>query len=97
MATSQPGMTRKDFLRGVGAAGAGGLVVGGVAGFFGGRASDSTTTTQTTASTSKQPLVIGSGVPVTGVYAGDGQQMQRGQQLAVAEINAAGGVLGRPL
>jgi ABC-type branched-subunit amino acid transport system substrate-binding protein len=28
---------------------------------------------------------------VTGVYAGDGQQMLRGQQLAVAEINAAGG------
>jgi Enoyl-(Acyl carrier protein) reductase len=37
MATNQPGVTRKDFLRGVGAAGAGGLVVGGVAGFFGGR------------------------------------------------------------
>ena len=42
---NQPGVTRKDFLRGVGAAGAGGLVVGGVAGFFGGRASESTTTT----------------------------------------------------
>ena len=39
---NQPGVTRKDFLRGVGAAGAGGLVVGGVAGFFGGRASEST-------------------------------------------------------
>ena len=95
--TRQPGMSRKDFLRGVGAAGAGGLVVGGVAGYFGGRASESTTTTQATASTSNQPLTIGAGVPVTGVYAGDGQQMLRGQQLAVAEINAAGGVLGRPL
>ncbi|HZI75476.1 MAG TPA: ABC transporter substrate-binding protein [Gemmatimonadales bacterium] len=90
-------MTRKHFLRGVGAAWAGGLVVGGVAGYFGGRASESMTTTQATASTSKEPLVIGSGVPVTGVYAGDGQQMLRGQQLAVAEINAAGGVLGQPL
>src|SRR5215475_5946205 len=68
--TRQPGVTRKDFLRGVGAAGAGGLVVGGVAGFFGGRASESTTTASTTASTSKQPIVIGSGSPVTGVYAG---------------------------
>ena len=94
---NQPGVTRKDFLRGVGAAGAGGLVVGGVAGFFGGRASESTAPSTAAASTSKQPIVIGSGVPVTGVYAGDGQQMQRGQQLAVAEINAAGGVLGRPL
>jgi branched-chain amino acid transport system substrate-binding protein len=90
-------MTRKDFLRGVGAAGAGGLVVGGVAGFFGGRAADDNTTTASASTTSKQPLVIGSGIPVTGAYAGDGQQMLRGQQLAVAEINAAGGVLGRPL
>jgi branched-chain amino acid transport system substrate-binding protein len=97
VATRQPGMTRKDFLRGVGAAGAGGLVVGGVAGFFGGRASDSPSTTSASASTTNQPLVIGSGIPVTGAYAGDGQQMLRGQQLAVAEINAAGGVLGRPL
>src|SRR5689334_14461715 len=80
---NQPGVTRKDFLRGVGAAGAGGLVVGGVAGFFGGRASESTSPATAAASTSKQPIVIGSGVPVTGVYAGDGQQMQRGQQLAV--------------
>ena len=94
---NQPGVTRKDFLRGMGAAGAGGLVVGGVAGFFGGRASESTEPAAAAAGTSKQPLVIGSGVPVTGVYAGDGQQMLRGQQLAVAEINAAGGVLGRPL
>ncbi|HEY5988301.1 MAG TPA: ABC transporter substrate-binding protein, partial [Streptosporangiaceae bacterium] len=90
-------MTRKDFLRGVGAAGAGGIVAGGVAGFFGGRASESTTAASTTASTSKQPIVIGSGSPVTGAYAGDGQQMIRGQRLAVAEINAAGGVLGRPV
>jgi branched-chain amino acid transport system substrate-binding protein len=97
VAAKQPGMTRKDFLRGVGAAGAGGIVVGGVAGFFGGRASDSSSTTSASASTTNQPLVIGSGIPVTGAYAGDGQQMLRGQQLAVAEINAAGGVLGRPL
>ena len=87
---NQPGVTRKDFLRGVGAAGAGGLVVGGVGGFFGGRASASTEPAATAASTSKQPIVIGSGSPVTGVYAGDGQQMQRGQELAVAEINANG-------
>jgi branched-chain amino acid transport system substrate-binding protein len=97
MATRQPGMTRKEFLRGVGAAGAGGLVVGGVAGFFGGRASETPTAASAAASTSKQPIVIGSGSPVTGAYAGDGQQMIRGQQLAVAHINAAGGVLGRPL
>ena len=49
---NQPGVTRKDFLRGVGAAGAGGLVVGGVAGFFGGRASESTAPAAAAASTS---------------------------------------------
>ncbi len=95
MATSRSGLTRKDFLRGLGAAGAGGVVVGGVGGFFGGRASNSATAA--TASSSKQPIVIGSGSPVTGALAGDGLMMVRGQQLAVAEINAAGGVLGRPL
>ena len=97
MATNRPGLTRKDFLRGVGAAGAGGIVVGGVGGFFGGRASNGTTAASATASSSKQPIVIGSGSPVTGALAGDGLMMVRGQQLAVAEINAAGGVLGRPL
>lgn len=97
-APRQSGMTRKDFLRGVGAAGAGGLVVGGVAGYFGGHSSGSSPAATTTATgKNKQPLVLGSGCPVTGPYAGDGQQMIRGQQLAVAEINAAGGVLGRPL
>jgi branched-chain amino acid transport system substrate-binding protein len=97
MPENRPGLSRKDFLRGVGAAGAGGLVVGGVGGFFGGKASNSSSAAAATAATSKQPLVIGSGCPVTGAYAGDGRQMIRGQQLAVAEINAAGGVLGRPL
>ena len=93
---NQTGVTRKNFLRGVGAAGAGGLVAGGLGGFFGGKASNSTSASAATSAT-KQPIVIGSGCPVTGAYAGDGQQMIRGQQLAVAEINASGGVLGRPL
>jgi len=92
------GVSRKDFLRGLGAAGAGGLVVGGAGGFFGGRASSSSsaTTAKTTGAT-KTPIVIGSGSPLTGAYAGDGIMMVRGQELAVAELNANGGVLGRPL
>src|SRR6266568_2533907 len=98
MATNRTGLTRKDFLRGVGAAGAGGLVVGGAGGFFGGRASNSATVSaSTSAGSSKQPIVVGSGSPVTGALAGDGLMMVRGQKLAVAQINAAGGVLGRPL
>ena len=48
-------------------------------------------------SSSKGTIKVGAAVPVTGPYAGDGQQMYRGQQLAVEEINAAGGVAGYQL
>lgn len=57
-----------------------------------------TSTAATVASgTSGEPIKIGSASPVTGPFAGDGEQMVRGQELAIEEINAAGGVLGRPL
>jgi branched-chain amino acid transport system substrate-binding protein len=42
-------------------------------------------------------LVIGTAGPVTGQYAIFGEQMVRGAEMAVADINAAGGVLGRQL
>jgi len=42
-------------------------------------------------------IVIGTAGPVTGQYAIFGEQMVRGAQMAVADINAAGGVLGRQL
>ncbi|MHB1927955.1 MAG: ABC transporter substrate-binding protein [Acidimicrobiales bacterium] len=92
-------LTRRDFLRGMGASGAGGLVVGGLAGYFAGSGSSSSTVTTSSSgrAASGKPIVVGSGIPVTGLYAGDGQQMLRGQQLAVDEINAAGGLLGRPI
>ena len=35
--------------------------------------------------------------PMTGQYASFGEQMQRGAEMAVADINAAGGVLGQKL
>lgn len=90
------GVSRRKFLQGATTAGVGGLVVGGVGGFAGGRASNSSTTTSATGG-STEPILIGSASPVTGPFAGDGQQMVRGQQLAVGEINAAGGLLGREL
>jgi branched-chain amino acid transport system substrate-binding protein len=43
----------------------------------------------------RRPLRLGAAVPLTGVAAGDGQEMVRGARLAVEEINAAGGVGGR--
>jgi branched-chain amino acid transport system substrate-binding protein len=45
----------------------------------------------------KEPIRFGSLVMLTGFLATPGLDMQRGEQIAVAEINAAGGVLGRKL
>ena len=43
------------------------------------------------------PILIGSPLPLTGPYASDGEQMKMALELAVAEKNAAGGLLGRKL
>ncbi len=42
-------------------------------------------------------IVIATAGPMTGPYASFGEQMQRGAEQAVADINAAGGVLGQQL
>ncbi len=42
-------------------------------------------------------IVIATAGPMTGQYAAFGEQMQRGAAMAVADINAAGGVLGEQL
>jgi branched-chain amino acid transport system substrate-binding protein len=86
-------MSRRSFLRGTAAAGAGGLIVGGGAGYGIGHSSSSSSSS----SGSKDAIQIGSATPITGPFAGDGQQMLRGQELAIEQINAAGGVGGRPL
>jgi len=44
-----------------------------------------------------EPVVIGSISPLTGTNAVQGLDMKRGEQLALEEINAAGGIFGRPL
>ena len=43
------------------------------------------------------PIKIGVVTPLSGTYAGIGQQVKWGLDLAAKEINTAGGVLGRPL
>jgi branched-chain amino acid transport system substrate-binding protein len=45
----------------------------------------------------KEPVVIGSISPLTGTNAVQGYDMKNAEQLAMEEVNAAGGVLGRPL
>jgi branched-chain amino acid transport system substrate-binding protein len=44
-----------------------------------------------------QDIVVATAGPITGQYASFGEQMKRGAEMAVADINAAGGVLGKML
>jgi branched-chain amino acid transport system substrate-binding protein len=44
-----------------------------------------------------EPVIIGSICPLTGTNAVQGVDMKRGEQMALEEINAAGGICGRPL
>jgi branched-chain amino acid transport system substrate-binding protein len=46
---------------------------------------------------SAQDITIGVAGPMTGQYASFGQQLKNGAELAVADINAAGGVMGKKL
>jgi branched-chain amino acid transport system substrate-binding protein len=89
-------MTRRQFVAGSGAAAAGGLVTGGAGGYLAGRSSASGEAGGS-APASGRPISVGAGVPITGDYAADGQQMLNGLKLGVEHLNAAGGVLGRPL
>ena len=45
----------------------------------------------------RRPFLIGSALPLTGPAKGDGLEMRNGAALAIAEINARGGVAGRRL
>jgi branched-chain amino acid transport system substrate-binding protein len=44
-----------------------------------------------------EPVVIGAINPLTGTNAVQGRDMKRGEELALEEVNAAGGINGRPL
>lgn len=86
-------VTRRQMVAGMGAATFGGVLAGGTGGFLGGRASES----EASSGAKGEPITVGVLAPVTGAAAGDGQEMVRGIKLGVAEVNAAGGVGGRPL
>jgi branched-chain amino acid transport system substrate-binding protein len=43
------------------------------------------------------PIAVGSALPMSGFAAADGIEFKNGLELAAEEINAAGGVLGRPI
>jgi branched-chain amino acid transport system substrate-binding protein len=44
-----------------------------------------------------RPLLIGGVLPLSGPMGADGREMQNGSRLAIAEINARGGIAGRPI
>jgi branched-chain amino acid transport system substrate-binding protein len=94
-------ISRRDFVRGAGAAAAGGVVVGGVGGYLIGdsqsEGSTGTTDGGGTGGGGGGTIKIGSASPTSGPYSGDGQEMVRGQELAIEAINGQGGVMGRPL
>lgn len=91
-------VTRRQLLVGAGGAAVGGLIVGGVGGYLAGSGGDDDggTTTQDGGGGGER-IAIGSASPVSGPYSGDGQEMTRGQELAIEDINANGGVFGREL
>jgi branched-chain amino acid transport system substrate-binding protein len=86
-------VSRRQLVGGMGAATFGGVLAGGAGGFFGGRSG----TSDASSGKKGRPLPIGVLAPVTGAAAADGQEMVRGIRLGVAEVNANGGVGGRPL
>src|SRR5688572_16268463 len=47
--------------------------------------------------TEGDPIIIGGGVPLTGWAAADGIEFKRALEMACDEINAMGGILGRPV
>lgn len=51
----------------------------------------------TVSAQSNEPIIIGGPLPMTGGAAADGIEFKNGLEMAAEEINAAGGILGRPV
>ncbi len=88
------GMTRRQLVQAAGV-GIAGLAVGAVGGFAVGGLADGSAGGN--GGTSGGKIKIGSASPITGAYSGDGNEMVRGQQMAIDEINARGGINGKQL
>lgn len=92
-AGTSKGVTRKQLVRGMGAATFGSLIAGGAAGFLGGQSAQGAETS----GGEGEPVTVGALLPVTGAAAGDAQEQLRGLKLGAKEINDAGGIGGRPI
>ncbi len=59
--------------------------------------SSSAATSTSSSPSSKAPITIGASLSLTGDFSADGQAFERGYQLWAADVNAKGGILGRPV
>lgn len=75
--------SRRDFLTLAGASAGSAAVLAGL--------------NQSAAAQSSEPIVVGCPAPLTGIVAADGIEFRRGLELAAEEVNALGGILGRPV
>jgi branched-chain amino acid transport system substrate-binding protein len=88
---SRARMSRRKFVQGAAAAGVGGLVLGGLAGYGAARVASES---GGTGGSIFGPIKIGAALPLTGWAAADGQEMKRGLEMAVEEAKARGDVGG---
>lgn len=77
-------MKRRELLTGIGAGGLGAAAL-------------SMLNTGQARAQGGEPVHIGAALPMSGPAAGDGIEFKNGLELAAEEINAAGGILGRPI
>lgn len=84
MNTGSSSISRRSFLSHSGAAGAGAGLLSAL-NMNSAKAQDS------------KPVRVGAALPMSGPAAADGVEFKRGLELAAKEVNAAGGVLGRPV
>ena len=59
-------------------------------------ASPTASTTTSASSASGQPITVGISLPLTGQFSADGIATEHGYQLWQSNVNANGGLLGRP-
>jgi branched-chain amino acid transport system substrate-binding protein len=62
-----------------------------------GCSSGSSSSSSGSTTTTKTPIVVGASLSLSGDFSADGQAFQRGYQLWASDVNAAGGLLGRPV
>jgi branched-chain amino acid transport system substrate-binding protein len=87
-------ITRRELIGTGAAAGVGGAVAGGLAGYFiGNSGNDEGGTAKTGAATGEEIRAVGI-FPLGGFIAADGREMRNGVVMAIDEINADGGLLG---